>query len=76
MDNLFHLKRSLKSYVNRYLFDGLLSGFIRCSFVQEMYTQAGTQFRDELHRHHLPSSMVYFSFHISNVPCSFLFLLI
>ncbi|GMN50388.1 hypothetical protein TIFTF001_019537 [Ficus carica] len=26
--------------------------------IEEMYTQAGTQFRDELHRHHLPSSMV------------------
>ncbi|XP_024030060.1 CLIP-associated protein isoform X1 [Morus notabilis] len=26
--------------------------------IEEMYTQAGTQFRDELHRHHLPLSMV------------------
>jgi len=24
-----------------------------------MYTQAGPQFRDELHRYNLPSSMVY-----------------
>ncbi|KAK7336949.1 hypothetical protein VNO77_17503 [Canavalia gladiata] len=26
--------------------------------IEEMYTQAGSQFRDELHRHHLPSSLV------------------
>ncbi|KAK0581454.1 hypothetical protein LWI29_013990 [Acer saccharum] len=26
--------------------------------IEEMYTQAGPQFRDELHRHHLPSSML------------------
>ncbi|KAK7396474.1 hypothetical protein VNO78_17508 [Psophocarpus tetragonolobus] len=26
--------------------------------IEEMYTQAGTQFRDELHRHNLPSSLV------------------
>ncbi|KAL3725153.1 hypothetical protein ACJRO7_030207 [Eucalyptus globulus] len=28
------------------------------SCIEEMYTQAGSQFRDELQRHHIPSSMV------------------
>ncbi|PON55524.1 Coatomer beta subunit [Trema orientale] len=35
---------------------GVREAAILC--IEEMYTQAGTQFRDELHRHHLPSSMV------------------
>ncbi|XP_015892457.2 CLIP-associated protein isoform X1 [Ziziphus jujuba] len=35
---------------------GVREAAILC--IEEMYTQAGTQFRDELHRHHLSSSMV------------------
>ncbi|XP_022727547.1 CLIP-associated protein-like [Durio zibethinus] len=35
---------------------GVREGAILC--IEEMYTQAGTQFRDELHRHQLPASMV------------------
>lgn len=38
--------------------DGYLSLLIWLFDFQEMYTQAGPQFRDELNRHHLPSSMV------------------
>ncbi|KAF4378140.1 hypothetical protein G4B88_022963 [Cannabis sativa] len=40
------------------LVDGFRKVFNAYLMSQEMYTQAGTQFRDELHRHHLPSSMV------------------
>ncbi|XP_056169276.1 CLIP-associated protein-like [Syzygium oleosum] len=35
---------------------GVREAAISC--IEEMYTQAGSQFRDELQRHHLPSSMV------------------
>ncbi|PRQ25613.1 putative CLASP domain, TOG domain-containing protein [Rosa chinensis] len=35
---------------------GVRDAAILC--IEEMYTQAGTQFRDELQRHHLPMSMV------------------
>ncbi|KAK5813429.1 CLIP-associated protein-like [Gossypium arboreum] len=35
---------------------GVREGAILC--IEEMYRQAGTQFRDELHRHQLPASMV------------------
>ncbi|XVF21452.1 hypothetical protein REPUB_Repub12eG0091600 [Reevesia pubescens] len=35
---------------------GVREAAILC--IEEMYTQAGTQFRDELHRHQLPASMV------------------
>lgn len=35
---------------------GVREAAIQC--IEEMYSQAGPQFRDELHRHHLPSSMV------------------
>ncbi|KAG2716861.1 hypothetical protein I3760_03G147400 [Carya illinoinensis] len=35
---------------------GVREAAILC--IEEMYTQAGPQFRDELQRHHLPSSMV------------------
>ncbi|KAG7983333.1 hypothetical protein I3843_04G100600 [Carya illinoinensis] len=35
---------------------GVREAAILC--IEEMYTQAGTQFRDELQRHHLPASMV------------------
>lgn len=35
---------------------GVRDSAILC--IEEMYTQAGTQFRDELQRHHLPMSMV------------------
>ena len=35
---------------------------LKVSFLQEMYTQAGPQLRDELQRHHLPTYMVSFFF--------------
>ncbi|KAL5562043.1 hypothetical protein UlMin_031790 [Ulmus minor] len=35
---------------------GVREAAILC--IEEMYAQAGSQFRDELHRHHLPNSMV------------------
>ncbi|XVF72145.1 hypothetical protein PTKIN_Ptkin12aG0096700 [Pterospermum kingtungense] len=35
---------------------GVREAAILC--IEEMYTQAGTQFRDELHRHQLPASMM------------------
>ncbi|KAJ9176533.1 hypothetical protein P3X46_011836 [Hevea brasiliensis] len=35
---------------------GVREAAILC--IEEMYTQAGPQFRDELHRHHLPMSMM------------------
>ncbi|KAJ0054616.1 hypothetical protein Pint_01615 [Pistacia integerrima] len=35
---------------------GVREAAILC--IEEMYTQAGPQFRDELHRHHLPTSMM------------------
>ncbi|XP_030549432.1 CLIP-associated protein-like [Rhodamnia argentea] len=35
---------------------GVREAAISC--IEEMYTQAGSQFRDELQRHHLPSAMV------------------
>ncbi|KAJ4849156.1 hypothetical protein Tsubulata_037620 [Turnera subulata] len=35
---------------------GVREAAILC--IEEMYTQAGSQFRDELHRHHLPTSML------------------
>jgi len=49
----------------------LLVDFFNIIILQEMYTQAGPQFRDELHRHNLPSSLV--NINRSHFPNSLLF---
>lgn len=41
-----------------FVLHGLLVLIDSFSFLQEMYTQVGPQFRDELQRHHLPTYLV------------------